>query len=149
MSRFSSPLAFAEFLTRVMEHEPAALHEGVTAGATVVRDEARAEIGHYQSAAAPFAAWKELADSTKADRSRKGFPDNNPLLRTGGLRDSIEVVVHGAEASVGSNSKIALYQEVGTARIPPRSFLGGAAVRKTDAAVKAMVAPTLKLLAGK
>ena len=30
------------------------------------------------------------------------------------------------EAQVGSNSDIAVYQELGTARIPPRSFLGGA-----------------------
>ena len=30
------------------------------------------------------------------------------------------------KATVGSNSDIAVYQELGTSRIPPRSFLAGA-----------------------
>ena len=50
-----------------------------------------------------------------------------PLLRTGGLRDSISTHVEGAEATVGSVSPIALYQEQGTEHIPPRPFLGPAA----------------------
>jgi hypothetical protein len=49
------------------------------------------------------------------------------------MRDSIEFTapVHEANAVVGyvgSNSKIAVYQELGTAHIPPRSFLGQAAM---------------------
>lgn len=55
---------------------------------------------------------------------------------TGDLRDSIEHTVLGDEAHVGSNSEIAEYQELGTAHIPPRSFLGSALVQTTDEVVK-------------
>ena len=44
------------------------------------------------------------------------------------MRDSIEHQVHGDEANVGSNDDKAVWQELGTDKIPPRSFLGGAAV---------------------
>lgn len=107
----------------------------------VVEHEAREEIGSYQGAAAPFPAWAELADSTKADRVRQGFPENDPLLRTGEMRDSIghSVVATGVgtvEGTVGSTSQIAVYQELGTDRIPPRSFLGGALMREEAVVVK-------------
>lgn len=54
----------------------------------------------------------------------------DPLLRTGEMRNSIdskaEVTVEGADGVVGSPSKIALWQEMGTANarypIPPRPF---------------------------
>jgi phage gpG-like protein len=98
----------------------------------IVEKEAKREIGAYQDAAEPFAPWAELAQSTKDDRVRQGYSENEPLLRTGELRDSIEHCVVGHEAHVGSDSEIAVYQELGTAHIPPRSFLGGALVRKTD-----------------
>ncbi len=111
-----------------VEHET---KEALERAAQLVATEAKAEIGIYQDAAGPFAEWPELADSTKADRVSKGFSENKPLLRTGGLRDSIEHQVSGDTAHVGSDSDVAVYQELGTARgIPPRSFLGGAAFRK-------------------
>lgn len=51
----------------------------------------------------------------------------SPLLRTGNMRDSIEVNVVGIWGEVGSNDKKALYQEMGTPGadypIPPRPFL--------------------------
>ena len=151
MTVFASPGAFAIFLQQALTHASVAAHEGVIKGGEIIRDEAKAEIGHYQGEAAPFKAWDALAERTKKDRVRKGFSEDEPLLRTGGLRDSIEVVAEGAEASVGSALKVALYQEMGTEKdgsphIPPRSFLGGAAVRKQDEAINAMAAPTVALL---
>lgn len=50
-----------------------------------------------------------------------------PLLREGDMRDSIEVNAIGLFGEVGSDSKVALWQEMGTPGaeypIPPRPFL--------------------------
>ena len=99
--------------------------------AQVIEAEAKSSLGEYQAAAGPFAAWAELADATKDDRVRQGFPENEPELRTGELRDSYEHTVSGHEAEIGSNSEVAEWQELGTSKMPPRSILGSAAVRRT------------------
>jgi hypothetical protein len=57
---------------------------------------------------------------------------NSPLLETGEMRASIEWNSHGLEGHVGSNSDKAVWQELGTSRIPPRSFLVGAAVHMEE-----------------
>lgn len=105
--------------------------------AQVVETEAKAEIGEYQDGAGPFVTWALLAESTLAEKERLGYaPPDNPLLRTGALLDSIQHQVgrEGTEkvAYVGSDEPVAEYQELGTQHILPRSFLGGALVRKTD-----------------
>jgi phage gpG-like protein len=106
-------------------------HKALEAAAQVVEKEAKAVIGDYQPDAGPFAAWAPLADSTFAEKEKLGYaPPDNPLLREGYLRDSIGHVVEGHEAAVGSNDDVAVYQELGTKSIPPRSFLGAAAVHK-------------------
>ena len=47
--------------------------------AKVVEREAKSEIGEYQdSTISPFPAWAELADSTKDNRVRLGFTENDP-----------------------------------------------------------------------
>jgi hypothetical protein len=56
-------------------------------------------------------------------------------VRTGEMRDSIEhhVETEGpwhAIGLVGTDNPIAKYQELGTRTIPPRSFLGEAAMHK-------------------
>ena len=123
----------ASALFVAMEHElTTATHKALDHAAKLVEAEAKREIGDYQPDKGPFAAWAELADSTQKDRAAKGFPENEPLLRTGALRDSIEHTVKSHhEAEVGSDSLIAVYQELGTNHIPPRSFLGGAAFTKS------------------
>jgi hypothetical protein len=95
-------------------------------GGKAIQADAKARIGSYQDGVGPFPAWANLAEATVDDRLRKGFTPDDPLLRTGGLRDSIKVAVTGSEAAIGSESMIALYQEQGTAKIPPRPFLGPA-----------------------
>ena len=109
--------------------------------AQAVEKEAKASVGNYQDQSGPFVAWAELADSTKTDRERQGFPENEPELRTGELRDSIEHTVirsrlGDVEAEVGSNSDIMVFQELGTEKMPPRSILGGAAARTETEVVK-------------
>jgi HK97 gp10 family phage protein len=107
-------------------------HRALEKAARVVEKRAKEKIGEYQDQAGPFIAWPELAESTKADRVRQGFPEDEPLLRTGEMRDSIEHMVKDSEAYVGSNNDKAVWQELGTEHIPPRSFLGGAAAEKTE-----------------
>ena len=123
-------------------------HRGLKEACEILQTEAKAEIGHYQQEAGPFQAWPELAESTKQDRVKSGFPENEPLLRTGETRDSIEYTVGHGEARVGSNSPVAVAQEIGTDKIPARSFLGGAAVRKHDEIVRAMAKPMIETMIG-
>lgn len=79
----------------------------------------------------------------------QGFEENEPLLRTGELRDSIEHAVGAGEAAIGSNNDKAVWQELGTDKIPPRSFLGSAAVENAEA-VKKIVGETIVIaLVGK
>lgn len=117
--------------------------------AKVVEKEAKAVIGDYQPEAGPFAAWAQLADSTLAEKEKLGYsPPDNPLLREGNLRDSIGHVVDGHEAAVGSNEDVAVYQELGTKSIPPRSFLGAAAVHKEAEVVEIIGAGFVSGLVG-
>lgn len=97
-----------------------------------IEEAAKEEIGVYQPAVGPFEAWAPLAESTKAERVRSGYTEDDPLLRSGELRDSIESEVVGLAAIVGTKSQIGFWQEVGTENIPPRPFIGPAYVRKID-----------------
>ena len=134
MKEFHSLAAFAEHLTEIAVVQDKLVKRAVDHCAKLVEREAKAEIGAYQDQAGPFIAWPELAEATKADRLRQGFTEDDPLLRTGEMRDSIGTTLStdGLEAQIGSNSDIAVYQELGTATIPPRSFLGGAMARKEE-----------------
>lgn len=113
-----------------------ACHAAVRAGAKIIEKEAKNEIGTYQLAAGPFPEWPLLTVGTIEDRERQGYSASEPLLRTGEMRDSIGTKAEGLEAVVGSNDDIAVYQEHGTATIPPRSFLGGAAFRMAPKVVE-------------
>lgn len=97
-----------------------------------IEEIAKEEIGVYQPAVGPFEAWAPLAESTKADRVRTGYTEDDPLERSGELKNSIESEVVGLVGIVGTKSEIGLWQEMGTDRIPPRPFIGPAYVRKID-----------------
>ena len=112
--------------------------------AVKVENTAKAEFGEYQDAIGPFPEWTELADSTQAERGRLGFPENEPLLRTGELRDSISHEVHELTATIGSTSDIMVYQEFGTERIPPRPVLGPAAEANHETIVRELGGAVVK-----
>lgn len=116
--------------------------------ARVVEREAKAEIGKYQTQAGPFAGWAELAQSTKDDRVRKGFSENEPGLRTGDMRDSIGHAVGRNEAVVGSNDDKLVWFELGTSKQPPRSVLGIAAVHKGPEVARILGQGAVKSLVG-
>ena len=120
----------AEELSENVEH---AKESALEFGARAIQHEARRVIGTYDY------GWPELAPATQADREKKGYAPDEPLLRDGTLRDSIKyTVINKEEAEIGSDSDIAVYQELGTATIPARSFLAGAAVHKGKAVAHAM-----------
>jgi len=100
------------------------LHKGAEKIGQIVEQTAKDKIGEYQDGIGPFPAWEELAEATKEDRLRQGFTENDPLLRTGDLKNSISHISEGLVATIGSNLDIAAYQELGTNKIPPRPFLG-------------------------
>lgn len=118
--------------------EAAALHHGLKTCAVQIEKTAKSEFGHYQSEVGQFAAWAELAESTKADRLANGFTENDPLLRSGALRESITHEVHGLDAAVGSTADVMVYQELGTATMPPRPVLGPAALRNVELVVNTL-----------
>jgi hypothetical protein len=112
---------------RAVDHDLEALGPKIVERACqIIQKKAKAAIGKEHE------LWAPLADSTLADKASHGFPTPKPLLRTGEMRDSIEYTVHGNEGCVGSNSDIAVYQELGTSKIPPRSFLVSSAISSED-----------------
>ncbi|MEI9744660.1 phage virion morphogenesis protein [Enterobacter ludwigii] len=119
----------AKAFTSVGPRIHTALEAGLEVVAKTIEEEAKEEIGVYQPAVGPFDAWAPLAESTKADRVRQGYSEDDPLLRSGELRDSISHRVMGLAAVVGSTDDKAVWQEYGTDRIPPRPFIGPAYVK--------------------
>ena len=138
MKEFSSFGQMAAHLVEMAASETLALHHGLKKCAVAIEKTAKEEIGVYQGEVGPFAAWAELADSTKQDRVSKGFTENDPLLRTGELRDSISHEIDALTAVIGSASDIMVYQELGTDRIPPRAVLGPAAIRNKDLIIETL-----------
>ncbi|MDJ0474339.1 hypothetical protein QNA27_11790 [Pantoea eucalypti] len=125
-----------EQFAREMSSASDSIATGLEAGFRVIVKEieetAKEEIGVYQPAYGPFEPWAPLAESTKADRVRQGYSEDEPLLRSGELRESIQSEIVGLAAIVGTKSDIGFWQEVGTCHIPPRPFIGPAYVRKID-----------------
>jgi hypothetical protein len=75
---------------------------------------------HYPGEYQP--GWAPLAESTLRDKEAQGFPVPSPLRRTGEMAESYakELVASELAVVVGSPEKKALYQEMGTSRMPPR-----------------------------
>lgn len=127
-----SLMSFAADLTKIVAGADMFQREVMEKACKIVEKEAKRVIGTYDY------GWPPLAESTKEDRARMGFAEDEPLLRTGEMRDSIEHRVEvehvGLEVVglVGTDNEIAKYQELGTRTIPPRSFLGEAAMHKEE-----------------
>lgn len=116
-------------------------------GAAVERT-AKSEFGDYQDAVGPFPEWAELAESTKEERVRLGFTENDPLLRSGQLRDSISHYVEELEVTIGTPSEIAEFHEFGTSRMSPRPFMGPALVRNHDTIIEKLGGAVVRGLIG-
>lgn len=130
--------SMASFLLELAVHMPMAEQGALAQAADLIETEAKAVIGEYQDGAGPFGHWDSLQQET-IERKANG---DTPLLETGEMRASIGTVILDHEAHVGSNDDKAVWQELGTVNIPPRSFLGLAAVRKSEE-VKEIVGRTM------
>lgn len=148
MKQFGSFLAVAEHLMLRAPMIAVELHHSLEAVARRIETTAKGEFGHYQPAHGPFPEWPELADSTKDERVKAGFSENEPLLRTGELQDSISHEVQGLEAAIGSTDERMPYHEFGTSRIPARPVLGPAAFLNKDAIRKLVGAAAMAGLIG-
>jgi hypothetical protein len=136
--QFSDFEAFAAHLLRKSIMVDHVLEAALEASAQIVEDTAKAEFGSYQPRIGPFEAWAELAESTKEERIKLGFTENDPLLRTGHLRSTIEHTVDGLNAAIGSDDDIMVKMELGTGNVPPRAALGPAGMR-TEKEIRELV----------
>ncbi len=129
---FGSLAEFGAFLAGMVVKVEHAEHEALEEAAVIVEDEAKRVIGTYDY------GWPQLAQSTQDDRAAQGYAANEPGLRTGGMRDSIEHSVAGHEAQIGSNDDHLVYFELGTSKQPPRPVLAGAAIAKEKEIISAI-----------
>jgi phage gpG-like protein len=88
--------------------------------------------------------WPALSPATLAHKMQSGM-----LLETGELRDSIQWESSGLEGAVGSNSDRAVWHELGTVKIPPRSFLAGAAMATEDQIHRMAAKAVMAVIAGR
>jgi hypothetical protein len=109
-----TPEEFALKLAAAVDTIRPRLEIGLDKVGEFAQREAKHVIGTYQP------GWPHLAESTLEKKAA-----DTPLLETGAMRDSITRELEPLElkVTVGSKSKIALWQELGTSRIPPRPFL--------------------------
>jgi phage gpG-like protein len=142
MEKLFTLLGFAAELRAIERDLVATGPQIVEKACQIVQARAKKTIGTNQE------MWAPLAASTIADKAAHGFPTPKPLLRTGELRDSIEYTVNGLEGCVGSDSDKAVWHELGTSRIPPRSFLVSAAIASEDKIHRMAAAATMSVLAG-
>ena len=141
-------MTFAEFasvLARSLTTVRPRLEIGLAKVGELAETLAASYPGHYQP------GWAPLAESTLKDKASKGFPVPSPLLRTGDMADSIKRELDPVDLSVtiGSSKKTALWQEIGTSRIPPRPFLALGMKNAIPLAEETFGAIAVEILKGK
>lgn len=130
MKEFSL-IGFATLLTELASAKYAE-HHALELASQIVEKEAKHVLGTYDY------GWPQLAETTKEDRVRKGFTENDPGLRSGEMRESIEHTVFATEAFIGSNDDHLVYFDIGTSKQPPRPVLLAAAIKKEDQVLDAI-----------
>lgn len=83
------------------------------------------------------AAARLLQDAVSASLSHPpGVHRDLPALRSGALRASVTAVSDTNGVIISSDSPVAVYQELGTAHLPPRPFFAPVAAAYADAAAQ-------------
>lgn len=118
MKVFNDLGSFAAFNRKQATLADAELALGITAMALNTHKVASSIFGDHEKLQPP------LAPSTQERRVQLGFTPDDPLLRSGTLRDSLKTESAGLIAGVGTEDERMVWQEQGTATIPPRPLLG-------------------------
>jgi phage gpG-like protein len=116
--------------------------------ANLARRLARLDLAAVRQAALAAAAETIAAGVREALSQPPGGDHRFPSRQTGELADSIGVSADADEALVGSTSEIALYQERGTATVPPRPFFSVIAADHAEAAAEAVGAAVAAAIRG-
>lgn len=127
--QFGSVTDFLTHMSVVHQRIERHTERGLERVAKVLAKDMRQQIGHYQPAVGPFPSWDALSPTYEARKVAAGFKAGAPLLRTGEMRDSIGHEVKGDQAVIGAKDPKAIAHELGTAKIPPRPFIGPAVFR--------------------
>lgn len=147
---FSRFAALAGNLESVRQRLPGAIADELEAQGAAIEASAKSKFGGYQ------AGWVPLAESTKAERRRLGFTPDDPLFRSGGLRDDVRHKVDGDTVFIGVEpgqtlrgpdgktidaAKVMAVQEYGDSRghVPPRPVFGTVVIEDLDRHVDAFV----------
>lgn len=122
---FASFAAFAAYLEGIARTAPYAERAGLNKASEHMLEAIQKIPGVYQG------GWEELADRTKKDRIKRGFSENDPLLRSGELKKSyFRRVINTRHAKVGSGDPRAPWFETGTRYMPPRPVIGTAVAKE-------------------
>lgn len=157
MKRFKDIGQFQKYLYERTAALAAAEARALDKVGNIVATDAKRRIGEYQEEVGPFPEWRDLAESTIADKEARGFAVPNPLERTGEMRDSIEFSREPSRVTIGSPDKKALWQELGTTgpragpdgyHVPPRPFLGPALFVNAEESAKIVAEEVAVWLAG-
>lgn len=138
MKKLQSLGELAEILEARAAGAVVATRTALKEGAELVKTEAQAKIGHYQGAVGDLPAWAPLSPATQADRIAKGYTPDDPLLRTGALRDAIEVRPIGDDEilvgvfdpemeTIAAAMELGYYNVRAQKAVGPRSFIRGTA----------------------
>jgi len=153
MRTFKSLADFSSYLLRLSVALPHRLEPALDRAARKIKNRAQEKFGHYQGDIKSVPEWAELAESTKASRVRLGFTENDPLLRTGSIRDHITHRVYrsagGVRADIGGSSPVLLYLELGTLHMPPRPTISGALAELADETAIIMADRVVQVIAGR
>lgn len=142
--------AFLAFLKSSASVVGVEIAEGLKEGAKDLQQAARDEIGTYQAEDMGGAEpWAELAGSTKEDRVRHGFPENEPGRRSGEMADSYSAEADKMKITLGSTSDKAKWFEEGTPTQPPRSVIIPALFRNDEQITRRIAHRITRALVGK
>lgn len=113
-------------------------------GAKVIQEESKRVLGTYDY------GWPQLSTVTQDDREARGYTRNEPGLREGDMKDSIErTVISASEAQVGSNDDKMVYFDIGTPNQPPRPVFQPAAIAKEKEIARELGHSAVDVLTGK
>jgi len=92
--------------------------------AVVARTVADNAVGHIKRVFGDLNKLATLKESTQAERVRQDYTPNDPLLRSGELRDSITSEAAGSISAVGSTDPKMPWLEYGTHKMVARPAIG-------------------------